>query len=155
MIQISMQLTSHTGLVQVLSYPMFAGTHFTYPQRDEAESNPQSGWVGSRYWTQDLSHDSPLLYQLSYPGRFVKYIDVLIGFIVYSQQLFQCTFDTLYVNHHYFALLLKLYSGNLRIPTYISTLGTSWLLYQAITLRMLCVFVCLQFIIPLQVAKGT
>ena len=29
-----MQLTSHRGLLQVLSYPMFAGTHFTYPQRD-------------------------------------------------------------------------------------------------------------------------
>ena len=30
--------------------------------------NPQLGWVGSGYWTQDLLHDSLLLYQLSYPG---------------------------------------------------------------------------------------
>ena len=37
-----MQLRSHTGLVQVLSYPMFAGTHFTYPQWDGGLSQPQA-----------------------------------------------------------------------------------------------------------------
>ena len=40
MIQISVQLTSHSGLAQVLSYPMFAGTHFTYPQWDGGLSQP-------------------------------------------------------------------------------------------------------------------
>ena len=39
-IQNSMQLTSLTGLAKVLSYPMFAGTHFTYPQRDGGLSQP-------------------------------------------------------------------------------------------------------------------
>ena len=31
--------------------------------------NPQPGWVRSGYWTWDLSHEGPLLYQLSYPSR--------------------------------------------------------------------------------------
>ena len=31
--------------------------------------NPQPGWVGSRFWTWELSHDSLLLYQLSYLSR--------------------------------------------------------------------------------------
>ena len=40
-IQISVQLTSQAGLAQVLSYPIFfAGTHFTYPQRDGGLSQP-------------------------------------------------------------------------------------------------------------------
>ena len=43
-----------------------AGTHFTYPQRDGGLSQLQPGWARSRYWTQDLLHDSLLLYQLSY-----------------------------------------------------------------------------------------
>ena len=41
MIQISMQLTSHAGLVQVLSYPMFLLVlSLTYPQRDGGLSQP-------------------------------------------------------------------------------------------------------------------
>ena len=40
-IQISMQLTSKAGLVQVLSYALFAATHyFTYPQRDGGLGQP-------------------------------------------------------------------------------------------------------------------
>ena len=40
-IQISVQLTSHTGLAQVPVLPyIFAGTHFTYPQRDGRLSQP-------------------------------------------------------------------------------------------------------------------
>ena len=31
--------------------------------------NPQPGWVRSGYWTRDLSHDGPMLHQLSYPSR--------------------------------------------------------------------------------------
>ena len=67
--QISMQLTSQVGLVQMLSNPMFAGTHFTYPQKDRGLSQPCPGWVGSGYWTWKLSLDSPLFYQLSYSGH--------------------------------------------------------------------------------------
>ena len=41
MIQISVQLTSHAGLVQVLSYPMFLLVlSLTYPQRDGGLSQP-------------------------------------------------------------------------------------------------------------------
>ena len=32
--------------------------------------NPQPGCVESGYWIWDLLHDGPLLYQLSYLGRF-------------------------------------------------------------------------------------
>ena len=51
-----------------------AGTHFTYPQRNGGLSQPQPHWVTSGYWTWDLSHDSPLLYQLSY----LSYVDTLL-----------------------------------------------------------------------------
>ena len=47
---------------------MFASTHFTYPQRDEELSQPSARLSQSGYWTQDLLHDGPLFYQLSYPS---------------------------------------------------------------------------------------
>ena len=57
-----------------------AGTHFTYPQRDGELSNPQPGWVGNGYWTWDLLHEGPLLYELSYLIEFLtKY---LIWFLI-------------------------------------------------------------------------
>ena len=46
---------------------VFAGTHFTYPQRDGRLNQPPARLSG--YWTWDLSHESLLLYQLSYPGQ--------------------------------------------------------------------------------------
>ena len=49
-IEISVQFTFQAGLVQELSYPMFAGTHFPYPWRDGELSQPylysgKSMWV--------------------------------------------------------------------------------------------------------------
>ena len=35
----------------------------------EGWANPWPGWVRGGYWTWDLLHDSPLLYQLSYSGQ--------------------------------------------------------------------------------------
>ena len=58
-------IPSRASASAVLPY-VFAGTHFTYPHRDGRLSQPLARLSG--YWTQDLSHDSLLLYQLSYPS---------------------------------------------------------------------------------------
>ena len=69
MIQISVQLTSQAGLAHVLSYPMFAGTHFTYPQRDGGLS--QTLAMLRQEWVLNLAHvtsqSAALQTELSWP----------------------------------------------------------------------------------------
>ena len=69
-IQISMQLTSHAGLAQVLSYPMFMLVlSLTYPQRDGGLSQPPARMSQEWVLNPGLLHEGLLLYQLSYPGQ--------------------------------------------------------------------------------------
>ena len=56
------------GLLQVLSYLMFLLVIILPTHRGmEGWVNPPARLI--RYWTWDLSHDSQLLYQLSYPSQ--------------------------------------------------------------------------------------
>ena len=74
-IQISVQLRSHTGLVQVLSYPLFAGTHFTYPQWDGGLSQPPARL--GREWVLNLgpvAWQSTALTQLVIANLISQYI---------------------------------------------------------------------------------
>ena len=63
-----MQLTSHAGLVQMLSYSMFLLVlSLTYPQRDAGLSQPRARMSQERVLNPGLLHEGLLLYQLSYP----------------------------------------------------------------------------------------
>ena len=72
--QCAAYIPSRASASAVLPY-VFAGTHFTYPQRDGRLSQPLARLSG--YWTLDLSHDSLLLYQLSYPS--LLHLGVSVG----------------------------------------------------------------------------
>ena len=69
--------------------------------------NPHQGWGGSGYWTQDLSHDSLLLYQLSYPGWIGRYID-------HDQHIEANTVQVIILDAIQCTTLVELYSCNVQ-----------------------------------------
>ena len=83
-------------------------------RRMEGWINPMPGL--SRYWTQDLSHDSLLLYQLSYPSHLIV-LPLHIQWVAIQLQLLVCKLksrDTLWETCLRLALIwvTKLFSLN-------------------------------------------